>query len=143
MTNATFSHVALNCRDPIAVERFYTDHLGFKRARVYAPGPDEVAMIKSGNVYLELFRAKGERPSPAPERAGTEYPGWRHIAFLVDDLDAKLAEMGDDAKVTLGPLDMSEFIAGMRVCWIADPEGNIIELNHGYVDEDSPPPLGE
>jgi glyoxylase I family protein len=27
------------------------------------------------------------------------------------------------------------------VAWIADPEGNIVELNQGYVDEDSPPPL--
>jgi len=24
---------------------------------------------------------------------------------------------------------------------VADPEGNIIELNHGYVDQDDPPPL--
>ena len=66
----------------------------------------------------------------------------RHLAFLVDDLDAKLAEMGDDAKVTLGPLDMGGFIEGMRVAWITDPEGNIVELNQGYEDEKTPPPLG-
>jgi glyoxylase I family protein len=29
----------------------------------------------------------------------------------------------------------------MRVAWIADPEGNIVELNQGYVDEADPPPL--
>ena len=46
--------------------------------------------------------------------------------------------MGDDAKLTLGPLDMSEFIEGMRVAWISDPEGNIVELNQGYEDETSP-----
>jgi hypothetical protein len=23
----------------------------------------------------------------------------------------------------------------MKVCWVADQEGNIIELNQGYVDE--------
>jgi glyoxylase I family protein len=65
----------------------------------------------------------------------------RHLAFLVDDLDAKLAEMGDDAKITLGPLDMGDFIAGMRVAWITDPEGNVVELNQGYEDEKTPPPL--
>jgi glyoxylase I family protein len=27
----------------------------------------------------------------------------------------------------------------MRVCFVADPEGNIIELNQGYVDELKPP----
>ena len=65
----------------------------------------------------------------------------RHVAFLVDDLDAKLAEIGDDATVTLGPLDMGDFIPGMRVAWISDPEGNIVELNQGYEDEKTPPPL--
>jgi len=59
----------------------------------------------------------------------------------VDNLDAKLAEMGSDARITLGPLDMCQFIAGMRVAWIADPEDNIVELNEGYVDEENPPAL--
>jgi glyoxylase I family protein len=27
----------------------------------------------------------------------------------------------------------------MRVAWISDPEGNIVELNQGYVDETDPP----
>ena len=49
--------------------------------------------------------------------------------------------MGDDAKITLGPLDMGDFIEGMRVAWISDPEGNIVELNQGYEDEKTPPPL--
>jgi len=65
----------------------------------------------------------------------------RHVAFLVDDLEGKLAEMGADAKVTLGPLDMGQFIPGMRVAWLSDPEGNIVELNQGYVDEENPPGL--
>jgi glyoxylase I family protein len=29
----------------------------------------------------------------------------------------------------------------MRVAWLADPEGNIVELNQGYVDEPNPPAL--
>ena len=28
-----------------------------------------------------------------------------------------------------------------RAVWVADPEGNIVELNQGYVDEENPPPL--
>jgi len=139
MTNANFSHMALACKDPIAVEGFYTKHFGFRRARVYLPGPGQVVVIKSGNVSLELFPSKEERPVPQAGEDGQWYPGWRHMAFLVDDLDAKLSEIGDDAPVTLGPLDMGAFIPGMRVAWIADPEGNIVELNQGYVDEENPP----
>jgi glyoxylase I family protein len=136
-------HVGMSCTDPIALERWYTKHFGFTRGRVYAPGEGQVVMIQAGGVYLELFSSTEERPTPKVEGAGPDYSGFRHLAFLVDDLDAKLAEMGDEARITLGPLDMSQFIEGMRVAWIADPEGNIVELNQGYVDEASPPALPE
>jgi glyoxylase I family protein len=141
MEVATFSHVALNCADPIAIERFYTQHFGFRRARVYDPGPDQVVMIRSGNMWLELFKKLEPSPLGKPEQDGSDYVGYRHMAFLVDDLDAMLAELGDTARLSLGPIDMSQYIPGMRVAWVADPEGNIVELNQGYTDEINPPPL--
>jgi len=137
----TFSHMGLNCKNPLKIEKFYTKYFGFKRARVFAPGDDQVVMIKSGDVYIELFKAKEEAPLDPPKGAGYDFSGWRHMCFLVNDLDEQLELMEDDAKITLGPLDMSEFIPGMKVCWIADPEGNIVELNQGYSDEDNPPAL--
>jgi glyoxylase I family protein len=137
----TFSHIALACQDPLAIERFYTKHFGFARARVYLPGPGQVVVIKSGAVALELFPAKEERAAPPAGEDGPWTPGYRHMAFLVDDLDAKLSSIGSDVTVTLGPLDMGAFVPGMRVAWIADPEGNIVELNQGYVDEENPPQL--
>ncbi len=136
-----FGHIAIVCKDPLAVERFYTKYFGFTRARVYAPGEGQVVMIRAGEISMEIFSATQVAPTPPVGGAGPEYPGWRHIAFLVPDLDAKLAELGDDAKVTLGPIDMSNFIPGMRVAWVADPEGNIVELNQGYIDEEKPPTL--
>lgn len=136
-----FSHVGIMCNDPLKIEEFYTKHFGFKRARVYAPGPEQVVMIKSGEIYLELFKATKERPIPQERGAGPEYAGWRHICFSVKDLNRKLEEMGNDARITLGPVDMGQFVEGMRVCWIEDPEGNIVELNQGYVDEENPPEM--
>lgn len=141
MTKA-MNHIGLNCKDPIEIERWYAKHFGFERKRVYLPGPGQVVVIGNGGVALELFPAEGEEPANRDERDGPTYAGVRHLAFLVDDLDAKLAELGDDAKITLGPVDMGEFIPGMRVAWISDPEGNIVELNQGYEDQKSPPPLG-
>ena len=139
---APMHHIGLNCADPIAIERWYAKHFGFERKRVYLPGPGQVVVIGNGGVALELFPAEGEAPPPRGEkRRARRTPACRHLAFLVDDLDAKLAEMGDDAKITLGPLDMGGFIEGMRVAWITDPEGNIVELNQGYEDETNPPPL--
>jgi glyoxylase I family protein len=139
--SSNFSHIALNCLDPIGIEKFYSRHFGFVRARVYSPGPNQVVMIKSGNVYLELFKATEPSPVPTAQKAGPEYSGWRHICFLVDNLDEKLKELGMAAQITAGPTDMSHFIPDMRVCWVADQEGNIIELNQGYIDEANPPML--
>lgn len=133
--------MALNCKDPLAVERWYSKHLGFRRARVYAPGPGQVVMIKRDDIYLELFPAGAAEAGPALGGDGPQGPGWRHLAFLVDDLDAKLAEMGAEARITLGPLDMGQFIPGMRSVWLADPEGNTVELNQGYQDEADLPRL--
>jgi len=134
-------HIGLNCEDPIAIERWYGKHFGFERRRVYLPGPDQVVVIGNGGVALELFPASGEATGSRGEKDGPTAPGSRHIAFLVDDIERKLAEMGDEAPVTLGPIDMSAFIDDMRVVWISDPEGNIVELNQGYTDEQNPPPL--
>lgn len=141
MASLIFSHMAVNCKDPIATETFYTKYFGFKRARVVPLGDEQIVFIKSGDMYLELFQAKGESPVPPFEQDGPSYTGWRHFAFQVDNVDAKLREMGSDAKITLGPLDFDAFIPGWRSVWVADPNGNIVEISQGYVDQDNPPPL--
>jgi glyoxylase I family protein len=137
----SFAHVGLVCRDPIAVERFYTKHFGFRRTRVIEAEGDQIVFIKAGGLALEIFAATQASPVSPAGGAGPEYPGWRHLAFQVGDVDAKLAEMGDDAQVTLGPFSFDDVIPGWRTAWIADPEGNIIEITQGYADQQNPPPL--
>ena len=136
-----FSHVALNCRDPLATERYYTTHFGFRRARVIPLGADQIVFLKAGSVYLELFKAAGEAPGPPQEKDGPAHTGIRHIAFQVDDVKAKLEAMGADAKVTLGPLDFGAFIPGWSTAWVSDPDGRIVEISQGYTDQDNPPSL--
>ena len=136
-----FSHVGLTCKDPLAQERFYHKYFGFRRARVIPLDGDQIVFIKSGNFYIEIFKEKEPSPLPAPKDDGYPFAGLRHLAFEVDDVEAKLAELGSDVKVMLGLSDFGAFIPGWKGAWVADPEGNIIELNQGYVDQVSPPPL--
>lgn len=138
-----FAHVSLSCKDPIAIEKFYSKHFGFRRARVIPLGDQQIVFAKNdAGVYLEIFQAEG---GPNPEKPftgdGAHYDCIRHIAFQVDDVDAKVAEMGADAKVTLGPMGFDAFIPGWKTVWVADPEGNIVEISQGYVDQDNPPAL--
>jgi glyoxylase I family protein len=139
-----FSHLALNCSDPIATERFYARHFGFERARVIPIGDDQqIVFTKLDDVYLEIFQAEGEDPGGEPEGDGPIYPGIRHLAFQVDDVDAQIRAMGGEAVINLGPLDFDAFIPGWRTVWLMDPDGRIVEVSQGYVDERDPPPLEE
>ncbi len=135
-----FSHVALNCRDLSAMERFYTEHFKFRRARVVPLGEDCIVFLKLGGTYLELFKAVGHSPLSSAANDGNAFAGVRHIAFSVDDVDATLAAMGSGARVTLGPLSFDDFLRGWRAAWLADPEGNIVEISQGYTDQVNPPP---
>jgi protease I len=139
---AAFNHVALSCADPLATERFYSTHFGFRRARVIPLGDTQIVFLRAGQVLLELFKSEGESPVVEIHGDGPHYPGVRHLAFKVDSVDAKLAEMGDAARITLGPLDFDAFIPGWRTVWMADPDGVIVEVSQGYVDQDNPPQPG-
>jgi glyoxylase I family protein len=131
-----FHHVALNCKDTLVIEQFYAKHFGFQRARKFDIGlSTPLLFVKRDDVYLELYPVAEDRPGAAPPADGYTYPGVRHIAFKVDNVDAKLAEMGADAVIMHGPIDYSAFIPSWRTVWVADPEGNIVEISQGYLDE--------
>jgi glyoxylase I family protein len=137
-----FHHLSLNCNDLRAIERFYSKHFGFQRARVIdLPDGRQIVFLKGGGIHLELFPAQGQRPaSPDANTEGPLYPGVRNFSFQVDSVDAQLAAMGDEARITLGPLGFDAFIPGWRSVWLADPEGNIFQVTQGFTDQDNPPP---
>ncbi|WP_189089126.1 VOC family protein [Deinococcus ruber] len=132
----TFSHVALNCRDLAATERFYQQHLGFQLVRRIDLEDSSIVFLRLGDVRLELFQSQEDRPdehSDGPARVGV-----RHLAFQVDDLDTALSRLGSAAQLTLGPLDFDSFIPGWRSAWLTDPDGRVIEISQGYADDPAP-----
>lgn len=137
MIQHQFAHVAITCKDQKKFETFYSKHFGFKRARTIDLGDGkELFFLKDQHGFsFEVFPMNEERPIPYDELDGPQYPGYRHLAFTVEDVDAKLEAMGDEAEISMGPLNFDEFIKGWRTVWIKDPEGNILELSHGYRDE--------
>ena len=130
MADIAFHHIALNCKDMAATERFYCAHFGFQRARAIVLPDTQIIFLRTGDAYLELFQAKGD--SPAAQNDGLAAQGIRHMAFRVNDVDAKLAAMGADARVTHGPFGFDAFIPGWRTVWVSDPDGNIVEISQGF-----------
>lgn len=140
MSLPAFAHVALNCRDMAATERFYVDRFGFRRARVVPLGDTSIVFLRSGDVYLELFQGEGEA-AVGHDADGPKEAGVRHLAFSVDSVDAWLVGPGQGVDVTLGPLGFDDFIPGWRTVWVRDPDGTIVEVAQGFRDQVDPPPL--
>ena|SRR5271166_5851815 len=141
MPEIRFHHISLTCPDPLAVERFYTRHFGFSRARLVPLGDGQIVFIRNREMYLELFRATAPAPVAPAEGDGYPWPSVRNFSFIVDDIDAKLMAMGADAKITQGPLSFDNFIPGWRSVWLRDPAGNLVQITQGYVDAETAPPL--
>lgn len=138
---ASIQHLAMTCKDAIATERFYTKHMGFKRARVFNPGtPNEFAMIRLGGFCLELFPTNAE--TAAKGHTGTAI-GFQHLAFEVDDIEKSIASLNADGIATDNIIDCSNVTPGMRIVFFRDPDGNSVELMEGWKDEANPPQLAQ
>lgn len=137
MTLQIVSQLALTCLDQAATEAWYVKNFGFKRARVAVlPDGKKIIFIKMADscFYLELFWSDQPSPVEPAVNDGYPFPGFRHLAFKVADVDAKLAEI-EDVEITLGPIDFDDYIPGWRTAWIRDPDGRIIEISQGFTDE--------
>ncbi len=132
-------HIAFNCVDRKQQERFYVRHFGFTRSRVFHPEkPNEFVLLRLGNMRIELFSAQPEHL----KEKGSEQPiGFRHLAFTVPNLEAKIKELQAAGTQPDDIIDCDHMAKGLRICFFKDPEGNMIELMEGWTEEENPPPL--
>ena len=88
----------------------------------------ELAMLRApdGNAEIELVKFHSP-PTPAGDRhAPANAPGIRHLAFLVDDIDAVTAGLRARNAEFVGELVRYE--NSYRLCYVRGPEGIIVEL---------------
>jgi catechol 2,3-dioxygenase-like lactoylglutathione lyase family enzyme len=83
----------------------------------------------SAGPTLEVFQYN---PSLARAETAVNRPGLGHIAFVVDDVQA-----ARDAVIAAGGRDIGKIVSveipgagSITFVYVADPEGNIIELQH-------------
>ena len=79
---ATFSAVALDCREPRVLAEFYSALTGAPVERI---DDDWIQLASSGGVALAFQLAPGHVP---PQWPGEEHPQQIHLDFDVPDLDA-------------------------------------------------------
>jgi catechol 2,3-dioxygenase-like lactoylglutathione lyase family enzyme len=89
----------------------------------------DAAMVETpdGHGRLELISFQAPA-SPAGDRdAPANTPGLRHIAFVLDDLDAALVRLQARGAELVG--EVERYGNTYRLCYIRGPEGIIVELS--------------
>lgn len=118
-------HVALIASDYARSRDFYTRILGLAVVHEHyreARQSWKLDLALPDGSQIELFSF----PAPPPRPSRPEACGLRHLALVVDDLDAERARL-QRLGVVLEPVRLDEF-TDARFCFFADPDGLPIEL---------------
>jgi catechol 2,3-dioxygenase-like lactoylglutathione lyase family enzyme len=88
----------------------------------------ELAMLGTpdGGGEIELVKFHSPPAQPGDSHAPANAPGLRHLAFLVEDIDAVVAGLRARGTELMGELVRYE--NSYRLCYVRGPEGIIIEL---------------
>ena len=137
-------HVGITVKDLDASIRFYHDVLGLQFSNEPSPWFEGEELGKAvgvpgaalrqvslllGDTTLELLEYKSP-PSETTSRSSRTTVGASHVAFLVDDIEAKKAELeaqGIEFYSAVNVVDEG-VLAGWRWVYFDDPDGYPLEL---------------
>jgi catechol 2,3-dioxygenase-like lactoylglutathione lyase family enzyme len=131
-------HISLLTSNFASLHEFYVETLGLPIVGGF-PG-QKILFIDAGSILIELEEV-AEHSTPTGATGLHGQPGWNHIAFEVEDVDAAfkyLTTLG--IRFQVAPQDFPEGAGTMRIAFFSDPDGNTIELlqplaGKGYIPE--------
>ncbi len=121
--------VGLSVADIDLVTSWYVEKLGFSVTRDEPLGAGRVRFIEAGSQRIELLYVPGSAPAPmrALPPAHGAVRGYTHLTMEVPDLDAAVATLASRGVTPdLGPVPVK--LLGVRVIFLRDPEGNLVEI---------------
>jgi len=139
-------HIAIIVRSMDAMLPFYQDILGFRIKRdsiidspefqkgMGLPGASARCVhlsLPDSTIDLELLEFARPDKRKREDPAVNDF-GFRHIALVVNNLEATVAELKQKGVAFLSPpirFETPREIRGFRFVYLKDPEGNFIELN--------------
>ena len=115
-------------KDMAAMIRFYRDVLGFAIKEEESTAVN-VYLEKAGTLFLLFGRADFEKMVQRPLSYANGICGHYEIALQVDNFAAVDAAFADvTAKGAVPAMAPQTMPWGQRTCYVADPEGNLIEI---------------
>ena len=126
-----FDHVGLSVSDLERAEAFYGRAFGFARQLAFELTPEirGVMLTHPSGMRFELFEHAGGRRGlqDATPIEALATRGYGHFALVAPDIDSAFAEaLHAGARPVREPGPSPE--PGVRFAFLADPEGNLVEL---------------
>ena len=118
-----FVELGLELQGEAAVEGRWVDRIvGLDGVRA------EIAMLQTpdGHGRIELVKFHSPSTQGGDRHAPANTPGIRHLAFVVEDIDAVVAGLRARGAELVGELVRYE--DSYRLCYVRGPEGIIVEL---------------
>ena len=118
-----FAELGLELQGETPVEGRWVDRIvGLEGVRA----DTAIMQTPDGNGRLELVKFHSPSNQGDNGHAPANAPGIRHIAFVVEDIDAVVVCLRAHGGELVGELERSE--DSYRLCYVRGPEGIIIEL---------------
>jgi catechol 2,3-dioxygenase-like lactoylglutathione lyase family enzyme len=115
-------HIAIYTRDLARLEAFYTQVLSFPVVRRWDGAG--IVFVDAGGLWIELTRQDAPDDGSSP-RALDQGVGINHLALQVDNVDVAFHELvGKGVRALAAPADYEN----VRVAFLSDPDGNVLEL---------------
>lgn len=132
---ARFNHVGVSVADLEAQRAWYGRAFGFEEVVAHDEFPDRgvrLVLLQAANgIRIELIERRGSKrdlASPDPMQQ-LSLQGYAHLAVSVDDLDEAWSRLlANGAQPKLDPASTDASHGQARFGYIADPEGNLVEV---------------
>ncbi|MFJ9033909.1 VOC family protein [Streptomyces sp. NPDC102274] len=133
MTTARFHHISLSVADLAAQEAWYADAFGLtqveERLEMPEAGVRTVVLSDTAGLRVEFVERPGSRPAAHTDPfTATAVQTFTHLALQVPDLDGAFARLTRDCDAVPVSSPAPGISEGMRYAYVADPEGNLLEL---------------
>ena len=116
-------HLALNVPDPLAMARWYVDHLGLTVKRRFLETPwAHFLTDDSGTVMVELYGNKQASMIDFPSLA----PSALHLAFVSSDIEADILRLTSAGATFVSGPDLTANGDGLAM--LRDPWGCCVQL---------------
>ena len=121
--------IGIVVRDAEASLGFYRDVLGLDHlGTIEMPGGASMDQLACGESVIKLLRLLETPSASNPPGGSAAATGFRYFTMIVDDLDDVIHRCNEAAaRTALGPV---EFMPGVRLVIIEDPDGNWVEFVH-------------